>query len=303
MNFIYPTSLSLLLLSILSGLSGPAASESYRQDAGIFDAGGLQAQSGSYMGDASFGIFVGQASSQNGTAVSKNGYVGQLYEVKSLTASTRTNSVHEGTNFQLNAFANLDDGTLLSLTSYAQWSVTAGPVDILGNNGLAKAQSVYADTPAIVRAIYQNKFSDLGLTILNVDLDDYGIYSHDGIPDLWQVQKFGINSSAGVASADPDGDGQSNLQEFFTITDPSDANSKFRFSIQHVAGPPAQENLVFSPRFTNRSYAVEYGTNLESKVFYSFTNGVASDAGSVRTISDANSLNGAKFFRVKVALP
>ena len=47
----------------------------------------------------------------------------------------------------------------------------------------------------------------------------------------WQIQYFGsIDNPAGAPDADPDGDGQSNLQEFLAGTDPTNASSCFQIT-------------------------------------------------------------------------
>ncbi len=51
---------------------------------------------------------------------------------------------------------------------------------------------------------------------------------HNGLPDAWELQKYGhlgIN-----ANDDPDGDGMSNLQEYLADTNPNDANDNLRIS-------------------------------------------------------------------------
>ena len=51
----------------------------------------------------------------------------------------------------------------------------------------------------------------------------------DGLPDLWQLQHFTSVSSPNAApSADPDGDGLSNLKEYLTGTDPNNSASALR---------------------------------------------------------------------------
>lgn len=47
----------------------------------------------------------------------------------------------------------------------------------------------------------------------------------------WQIENFGgTNNPAAAPAADPDGDGQSNMAEFLTGTDPSDNTSAFRIA-------------------------------------------------------------------------
>ena len=58
----------------------------------------------------------------------------------------------------------------------------------------------------------------------------YTDFDSDGMPDDWETQ-FGLNPfSAADASADPDGDGMSNLQEYLADTDPTNGLSCLRMS-------------------------------------------------------------------------
>ncbi len=51
----------------------------------------------------------------------------------------------------------------------------------------------------------------------------------DGIPDAWMTQHFG-DANGSTASADSDGDGLTNLQEYLLGTDPTDTDSRFRIT-------------------------------------------------------------------------
>ena len=51
--------------------------------------------------------------------------------------------------------------------------------------------------------------------------------NHNGIPDAYQYQNFGALVSA---SADPDHDGQSNLEEYLAGTDPNNAGDFLRIT-------------------------------------------------------------------------
>jgi hypothetical protein len=71
---------------------------------------------------------------------------------------------------------------------------------------------------------------------------------HDGMPDSWE-SSFGLNPNDPYdAVGDADGDGQSNLQEYITGTDPLDSSSTFRLTFiedsngrQSVSPRPVEE--------------------------------------------------------------
>lgn len=71
-------------------------------------------------------------------------------------------------------------------------------------------------------------------------------WNDDGIPDDWQAQYFGNNSALWPSpSADSDGDGLSNRQEYMAGTNPKDANSALRTSFVVAAqGPRLTWNTV-----------------------------------------------------------
>lgn len=58
----------------------------------------------------------------------------------------------------------------------------------------------------------------------------------DGLPDSWVTQYFGSANASVNPSADNDGDGVSNLNEFRTGTSPVDAGSVLRFSSSSMTG-------------------------------------------------------------------
>jgi sugar lactone lactonase YvrE len=84
----------------------------------------------------------------------------------------------------------------------------------------------------------------------------------DGIPDSWRVQYFGsVSDPRALATADPDGDGASNYQEYLGGTNPVDANSvpSAPISLETYAGSVAgsrdgkiAEATFTSPNFVRR---------------------------------------------------
>ncbi|MDP4623913.1 MAG: hypothetical protein NWT08_02120 [Akkermansiaceae bacterium] len=74
----------------------------------------------------------------------------------------------------------------------------------------------------------------------------------DGIPDSWRALHFGGNgtttNSLSTAGADPDNDGQNNLEEYKAGTDPNDPNSVFEITLFEV------DNDLITIDFTTEAF-------------------------------------------------
>jgi endonuclease G len=80
---------------------------------------------------------------------------------------------------------------------------------------------------------------------------------------VWQIQYFGGTNGAADANADPDGDGQSNLAEFQTGTDPTNSASAFRILSIVPEGNDLRITWSTAPGKTNAAQfaAGSYNTN------------------------------------------
>ena len=142
-------------------------------------------------------------------------------------------------------------------------SVAAGPLARIDANGLATAGLVFQNTAATAQGSFAGNVATIALTVANVSLDNFGAYAGDGIDDAWQVQYFGPppNANAGP-NVDFDGTGQTNLFKYTAGLNPLDPNSRFTLALQPVAAQPGRKNVVFSPRFTDRTYTVKSTSDL-----------------------------------------
>ena len=300
---IFAIACSLLLLPG-SIHAGSRSSASYTIATDTADAGGKRAISAAYTNDGSLGGVVGLSTVAAPAETAKHGYVGQLSDVTGLTLTAVSPNVNEGATDQLGAWQLLDDATFLAVpAANVAWSVASGPLAGISAGGLATAGMVYQDTAANAQGIFGGFTGMLPITVKNVNTDDFGAYSADGIDDAWQVQYFGVNNPNAGPNADFDGTGQTNLFKYIAGLDPLDPNSRFTLSIAAVPGNPGQKNLTFAPRLAGRTYTVKAKSDPASPTWSSITTSAPSDNGTERTITDLNANIAARFYRIEISKP
>jgi hypothetical protein len=291
--------------SVVAVLAGPRQSADYSIAAESANSGGARSTSISYSHDGSLGGIVGVSTVATPTETAKHGYLGQLYEVTGLALNSTPASIDETATRQLAAWKALDDDSYLAVNAAAvAWSVVTGPLTGISSAGLATAGTVYQDTSATVQGSHGGLEDQFELTVRDVDSDNFGSYAGDQLDDDWQVGFFGAppNLYAGPL-LDPDGDGQNNRFEFTAGVIPTDPLSRFLLRVEPVAGQPAQKRLIFSPRFTDRTYDIFTSTTLQADTWTTLSDGIVSDNGKERTVIDPNATEGKKFYRVQVTKP
>jgi hypothetical protein len=314
------------ILSFL--LSVPALagnSTDYSLEPAVLDGGGTAGSSTDYALNPSIGP--GAAGSSADYAL-RGGFSGMLSDASSLVlaAAGAAGSMNERATLQLEARIRYDDGSVAPLALPVEdltWSVANGPLTAISSVGLATAGSVYQDTPAAARAIYQGVDGRLPITVRNLTNDDFGSYAADGLPDAWQVQYFGESGLQTVAGADanPDADGLTNFQEYAFGLDPSQGfGGVLRWSGSNLLerGVPTPfasgtaGSFTFRAVFARRkdfaaaglSYTVEFSGDLGTWRASTSTPSVLADDGVIQAVSVPYPffVNGKKatFFRVRV---
>ena len=282
--------------------AGSRSSSNYTISSESYGPAGARGASGSYQAEGALGEIGASASSSS--YVAKAGFGGQGYSIVGFVLNATPTSVNEGQTRQIDPFDLLDDATRLAVNaSSVTWSVLNGPIISVSTSGLATAGIVYQNTNANVQGSRNTFSSALMLSVLNVNNDDFGSYAGDGLDDDWQVQYFGENNPNAGPLVDPDRDGQNNRFEFIAGLVPNDSNSRFALRTTSVAGQPTQKRLIFSPIVAGRTYTPQFRANLVTGSWSTLTGTTQSDNGAERTVTDLNTVNLSKFYRIDITKP
>ena len=298
-------------LAVLADLRAePRSSADYTISADTFDSGGGRATSVDYGENASLGTIAATSGAGDPFYFLKTGLLARFSDATGVQLVPATGGtlpsydLAEGATLQLNAYQELDDASfhLLAPTTVA-WSVVSGPISSVSSAGLASAGLVYQDSAAEISGTFGGFTDTLPLTVRNVNPDNFGTYAGDGLPDGWQVQYFGLDNPLAAPAVDASGTGQTNLFKYTAGLNPTDPASRFTLQIDTVDGQPAQKALTFTPVWTDRTYEVEYTTDLAGGLWLPLPDGLENTAGQVRTITDPAATGPAKHYRVRITKP
>lgn len=266
-------------------------------------AGGGPAASASYKAQTTLAPVTGIGTSGPSARVNRGGFAGQIMQPASLALAATPATVDEADTRAVTASAVMDDATTLALgPGEPAWSVSFGPLLSVSTAGVVTAGAVHINTSAGVSATWQSLAGSLGLTVLNTNPDNFGLYAGDTVPDDWQVLHFGPVNPDGHGGQDPDGDGQSNLFEYVAGVSPTNQLSRFVFDITRVPAQPAQASLTLTPHFPDRTYVVEGRTNLLAGAWVPVS-GITNNTGLVKTVLDPAASGSRKYYQVRIQKP
>jgi hypothetical protein len=208
----------------------------------------------------------------------------------------------------------LGQPTLVSAQAISTYAATWLDATITGVSGAAPLGTLTVQIPAgaLPSAAYAIHFdhasaSPNGLASFPkqtltglITLSDRSASSYnDGIPDSWRLRYFGtIYNPLSVASADPDGDGASNWDEYVAGTDPTDPKSCLRLSSAQTLTSQGPEYVVLWPSVAGKQYVVESSPTLSSPNWMPLSTNFGSGANLI--FQDASGVN-PRFYRVRLA--
>jgi len=161
-------------------------------------------------------------------------------------------------------------------------------------NGIGAGASLQRNVPGRFGNEPLNWFTSTPTASLNSTTDTDG----DGLPDYWEIEhSLNPNSSVGVngANGDPDGDGQSNWQEFLPGTSPNDAADYLHISSAVVS---AGSVTIGFRAVGGHTYSVLYSDNSPAGPWHKLADAPVSANSTSVAVVDQIVRTGGRFYRL-----
>ncbi len=156
----------------------------------------------------------------------------------------------------------------------------------------------YADTTVSDGATYYYLVSAVNVAGESANSSEVSATTYTPL-QRWRLTYFGtIESDENSAdTADPDGDGWTNAQEFITGTDPTNAASTLKISQLQVSG---SNILVSFPSVLGKTYRIERSDTLAAGSWTTLQANIAGTGGTVQITDTSGALQPKRFYRLVV---
>jgi hypothetical protein len=239
------------------------------------------------------------ADTNDGAVIGEYVCSGYIYSANlgwiNLGSGTPTNGIRYQNLSAADYGVNHDDAG--NLRGYA-WSANAGWINF-ENTG---APTVDLLTGNLSGSVWSANCGWISLSTANAHVQTDTIrqvaLAPNGLPVAWLLQNFGTTNVN--AAADPDGDGQSNLQEYLAGTDPNNAASNLKItSIVRGGRLPTMTQINWNGVAT-RFYVVQESPSLNPATWNDWVS-ITVPGWNNTSFTDANPTN--DFFRIRAYRP
>ncbi len=123
--------------------------------------------------------------------------------------------------------------------------------------------------------------------------------NNDGIPDAWEILNFGTTNID--VNADADGDGSSNLQEYYAGTNPNDINDSLRITSVARGDVTPNSTTLHWTTVPSRFYTIQYRPSLDPSSLWTDSVGYGFGVGS--STFNTGHTNDFEFYRIRAYRP
>jgi hypothetical protein len=186
----------------------------------------------------------------------------------------------------------------VALSWTASLGATSYSVKRSGATIASTATTSYTDTGLAAGATYYYVVSALNGAGESANSAQANATTYTAV-EAWRQAYFGTTANTGNAAdtADPDGDGMTNAQEFIAGTKPNDRSSVLKISQTQASG---NDMVVSFPTAVGKTYRVDRSDTLQSNSWTAVQSGIAG-TGAVVQVTDTNgALQQKRFYRIVV---
>lgn len=176
--------------------------------------------------------------------------------------------------------------TTINLTALAGFAGSGTYPLITGASGISAGSFALGATPSGYVCTLSASGGTLSLTVMTPQ-------------ESWRLTNFGTTANSGNAadSADPDGDGMTNAQEYIAGTDPKNAGSALRVSGIAFS---ANDVVVSFPTVAGKTYRLEYSGTLQNGSWRTVQDNIAGTGGVVQLTDAGAAAQGKRFYRIVI---